>query len=173
MVEFALSIPYLFFIFVTILYFGRYFLVAQVVLQAAQEGAKLASRTPDLAKEDVRNSLRGFTTDGAGVNPSSAIYAALGAGNLLSGGQTGNMPQGSQILILPFDSASDSANLAPGTVAVKIEYPFQLMGSIFAGPTPDLGIKFSADGSGQPFLFPNFTITEEAVAAQEIYQSTN
>jgi Flp pilus assembly protein TadG len=173
MVEFAISIPFLFFFLVSILFFGRYFLVSQVMLHAAQEGAKMASRTPNLNNDTTREQVRGFTVGGAGSNANSIIYASLGAANLLSNGTAGNLPPGSKVEILPFDSASDSANLPAGTVAVLITYPFQLLGNTFAGPSASVAIQFHPTGNGAPFRFLNFTISQEAVAAQEIYQAIN
>jgi hypothetical protein len=119
----------------------------------------------------VRDSVRGFSTSGAGTNPNSVVYRALGAANLLSSGSTGDLPPGSKVLIMPFDSTGGAA--FDGTVTMQISYPFQLTGSPFNGATPSVAIKFSADGSGNPFRFLNFTITQQAVAAQEIYQATN
>jgi hypothetical protein len=173
MVEFALCIPFLFFIMIAILFFGRYFMLAQVMLHAAQEGAKLASRTPNLNNPDTRELVRGFTTSGAGSNPNSLIYTALGSARLLSNGATGDLPAGAKVEVLPFDSAADSANLPAGVVAVRIDYPFQMWGNPFTGPAPSVAIKFSADGSGNSFRFLNFVISQQAVAAQEIYQVTN
>ncbi len=40
MIEMALSFPFLLLLLVAILFFGRYFLITQVLLYAAQEGAE-------------------------------------------------------------------------------------------------------------------------------------
>jgi Flp pilus assembly protein TadG len=169
MIEFALSLPFLLLILVSILFFGRYFLIAQVLLHAAQEGAKVASRTPNLNDADVRDMVRGFSTSGAQANTNSAIYTALASAHLLSQGSSGDMPTGSKVEILPWDSDGTTGNTTPpGTVEVRIDYPFQLLGSPFGGPRRTVAIAMSFNSA--PIKFLNFTISERAVAAQEIYQ---
>ncbi|HEY9773648.1 MAG TPA: TadE family protein [Planktothrix sp.] len=168
MIEFALSTPFIMLILVAIVFFGRYFLLAQILLHAAQEGAKVASRTPNLLNEDVRDQVRGFSTAGMSINPGSVIYSTIGSARLLSQGTTGDMPTGSAVLILPFDNGS-SVNAPPGTVQVVVSYPFQLLGNPFSGSGQQVGIWMGST----PFRFLNFTITESAVAAQEVYQQTN
>jgi Flp pilus assembly protein TadG len=178
MVEFGLAIPFLMLIFVSILFFGRYFLMAQTVLYAAQEGAKLASRTPNLTDADTRSQVRGFNTSGGELNPQSVIYTALGAANLLSHGMTGDLPSGAKVEILPWDSDGSTADnaLAPGTVQVRVDYPFALLANPFgtsAIANQSIGIAMTADGSGRPVQFNNFTMTQRATAAWEIYQNPN
>src|SRR5271170_1151628 len=129
MVEFALSVPFLLLILVSVVFFGRYFLIAQVLLSAAQEGAKIAARTPNLSDPNVRDMVRGFSVTGAEVSPNSVIYGALASANLLSGTISGNMPPGSQVEILPWDATASDTIPPPGTLAVKIAYPFQLLGN--------------------------------------------
>src|ERR1700679_4202471 len=121
MVEFGLSIPFLMLIFIAMLFFGRYFLLAQTILYAAEEGAKMASRTPNLTDPDTRTQVKGFSSTGSQQNPQSLIYNALGAANLLSNGQTGDLPPGAKVEILPWDSDGSIAdNAVPlGTVQVR------------------------------------------------------
>jgi Flp pilus assembly protein TadG len=173
MIEFALSIPFLLLILFSVLYFGRYFLVAQVLLYAAQEGAKIASRTPYLSDDNVRSTLRGFTIDGAQYNTNSVVYKAFASAGLLSQTTAGNLPPGSNVQILPWDATANTNNpIPPGTVAVRINYPFQLIGNPFTGASNGsvksfaLAMSFTAPA----LKFPNFTISQQAVAAEEIYQ---
>jgi Flp pilus assembly protein TadG len=174
MVEFALCMPFLFLILIAILYFGRYFLIAQVLLYAAQEGAKVASRTPNLSDSATRDMVRGFTTGGTALNPNSVIYSACASASLLSNKTSGNLPNGANVQILPWDSTGNGSFTAPpGTVAVLISYPFQLLGSPFTGPLGTGSVKsltVAMSFTGQPLRFPNFAITQQAVAAQEVYQ---
>jgi hypothetical protein len=170
MVEFALSITFLLFILVSIVYFGRYFLIAQVLLSAAQETAKVAARTPNLDDPATRDLVRGFSVNGAALGNTSLIYGALASARLLSQTIAGDMPPGSQVKILPWDATANDVIPPVGTVAVEIAYPFQLLGNPFQGAAAPMAIAFTADGSKPPFTFPNFTIKEQAVAAQEIYQ---
>jgi len=170
MVEFAIALPVLTFFLVALLFFGRYFMVAQVILHAAQEGAKVASRTPNLNDQDTRDLVRGFNIGGSGTNPNSVIYRALGSARLLSQQTTGDLPPGAGILIMPFDN--DDGTTPPGAVSVKISYPFELWGNPFnPGSSQDIKIGFTPAGGGTPFAFHNFTIVEQAVAADEIYQA--
>ncbi len=178
MVEFALCLPFLFLILVSILYFGRYFLLAQVLLYAAQEGAKVAARTPNLSDSTTRDSVRGFTTGGAQSNTNSVIYTALASAHLLSqssqNSSGGNLPSGGSIQILPWDATGTSTvNTPAGTVQVVINYPFQLLGNPFTGASEGsvngtLAVAMSF--TGPALQFPNFTITEQSTAAQEVYQ---
>lgn len=167
MVEFGIAMPYLMLILVAVVFFGRYFTVAQVMLNAAQEGAKVASRTPNLSDDETRDLVRGFTVGGAMANPNSVIYRALGAANLLSSQNTGNLPSGASVLIMPYDF--DDGTTPPGAVSVKISYPFQLLGNPFTGPSLNVAVNMSL-GHNQSFVFPNFTITQQAIAADEVYQ---
>ncbi len=175
MIEFALSMPFLLLILVSILFFGRYFLIAQVLLYAAQQGAKVASSTANLSDDTTRNMVRGFTAGSAGTeaNNTSVIYTALASANLLSQSNSGNLPSGSKVEILPWDSdGSTSDTLPSGVVGVRIDYPFQLIGNPFntSGPSWTVGIAQTFTNNGSPLDFFNFTITERAVAAQQIYQ---
>jgi len=175
MVEFALATPFLLLLFVGILYFGRYFLISQILLYAAQEGAKVASRTPNLNDPDVRDSLRGFASGGVSSNTNSPIYASLAAAKLLSLGNSGDLPPTAKVEILPWDSDGSAGDnsLPPGTVGVRIDYPMQLMGNPFKGPSQSVNIAMSMKGSNPPVKFLNFTITQRAVSSQEIYQAEN
>ncbi len=165
MVEFALSIPLLLIILFGVIYYGQVFLISQILLYAAQEGAKVASRTPNLSNSSVRDTVRGFTTSGSPINTASVIYSALSSSMLLSQGNTGTMPAGSRVEILPWDSDGTPADQTPaGTVGVRISYPFQ-----FPGNNLTVAIATSTSG-GTPMSFLGFTITERAIASQEIYQ---
>jgi TadE-like protein len=174
MIEFALAIPFLLLLLVGMLYFGRYFLISEILLFAAQEGAKVASRTPNLSNGDVRDSLRGFTAGGAATNLNSPIYIALAASRLLSQGNSGNLPPAAKVEILPWDSdgsAGDSLVTAnTGTIGVRIDYPMQIMGNPFKGQAQSVNIAMSLNNSNPPVKFLNFTITQRAVAAEEIFQ---
>lgn len=169
MVEFAIATPFLFLILAAVLFFGRYFFLAQILLNASQEGAKAASATANLSDENRRDLLRGFTTGGTEANPNSVIYAAFAAANLLSQGNSGDLPTNAKVEILPWDSDGSAGDTIPaGTVGVRIDYPFQLLGSPFAGTTQNLSVAMSFSGSG--VTFSNFTITQRAVSAEQIYQ---
>ena len=172
MVEFAFALPFLIFILVSIVFFGRYFLIAQVLLSAAQEAAKVAARTPNLNDPAVRDTVRGFTTTGAAINPNSVIYGALASARLLSNTISGDMPPGSSVEILPWDATSTDTIPPPGTVAVKVAYPFQLMGNPFQPPQQPSVIVglYTVNGATQGIHFNNFIISEQATAGQEIYQ---
>lgn len=175
MIEFALSIPFLLLILVSILFFGRYFLITQVLLYAAQEGAKVASSTANLTDDNTRTMLRGFNagSGGAEANNTSVIYTALASANLLSKGNAGNLPSGAKVEILPWDADGSASDFTPaGVVEVRIDYPFQLIGNPFnsAGPNFTVGIAMTLTNNGSPLDFSNFTITQRAVAAQAIYQ---
>ena len=179
MVEFAFAIPFLLLIIVGILYFGRYFFAAQSILQATQEGARFAARIPNLSDPQVRDAVRGFTTDGAVVGPDdpsqnpSPIYAALSAAKMLSGPDRahGNLPPGANVMILPFDGNGGPSD----TVTVVIQYPFGLSMDYKTGqnvgPFGDsVNIAMSLNNQNPPVSFGNLTIQESATAAQEIYQ---
>lgn len=164
MVEFALSLPLVLLLLVATMYFGRAFYVKQIVTMAAQEGTRMIARVPGLADNGSRDYMRGFTTDGQAINTNSPIYIALAAGHLLDGpnGTSGNLPAGSHIEVLPWDNSS--VNLAPGTVSVKIDYPFTFVGGSNFGT---IRIWSGPDGAAIPFA--NTLISEQAVAAQEVY----
>lgn len=175
MIEFALSMPFLLLILVSILFFGRYFLITQVLLYAAQQGAKVASSTANLSDDNTRNLVRGFYAGSAGseANNTSVIYTALASANLLSQGKSGNLPSGAKVEILPWDADGSASDITPaGVVEVRIDYPFQLVGNPFnpASSNWTVGIAQTLNNNGSPLNFLNFTITERAVAAQQIYQ---
>ncbi|HEY9712642.1 MAG TPA: hypothetical protein V6C72_04185, partial [Chroococcales cyanobacterium] len=148
-----------------------YFMISQALLLAAQEGARAAAKTPNLLNdESLLDSVRGFSTSGAAVNPNSVIYTALSGARLLSGGNQGDMPPGSSVRIVPFDgNPSQNINWVPGTVMVQITYPFQLMGNPFKGPSQP--VKVAMSFSNPPVSFLNFPITETAVATDEVFQA--
>ena len=176
MVEFALAIPFLLLALFAIIYFGRAFLVKQAIAYAAQEGARALARVPNLKDPQTRDYVRGFTLGGQGINPDSVIYSALGAARLLSAGVTGNLPANGKVKILPWDGDGSAADYTPpGTIAVRIEYPFQLLGNAFSGEgdAPELKIAIEPEDPGNPVIFKNLTISERATVSQEIYQEVN
>lgn len=163
-VEFALALPLLLLFLLSILYFGRAFYVKQTITMAAQEGTRLAARICGLSNNTTRDYIRGFSIDGQSINVASPIYACLSQGRLLDGpgGTSGNLPAGSRIEILPFDDLS--IDLAPGTVGVRIQYPFKFLSS------PSFGTVYVWSGpDGGAIPFSNTVITEQAVAAQEVF----
>ncbi len=173
MVEFAFAIPFLLLIVVTIMYFGRVFYTKQAVAMACQEAARLASRTPELSDAQVRESLTGFSTSGDAINSTSVVAQQLGSARLLSQGATGNLPPGAKVKVLPFDSdGSIEDQVAPGTVGVRIEYPFVFVGSAFASSANQFGksVGVYTGAGGSPVSFLNFPISERAVSFTEVYQ---
>jgi hypothetical protein len=178
LVEFALAIPFVLLCVIAIIYFGKAFLVAQTLSYAAQEGARVAARTPNLNDAAIRERVRGFTTGGGGVNPDSVVYAALAGARLLSGGTSGDLPPGSTVKVLPWDTDGSPEDVVPpGTVAVRITYPYSLLINPFtgqaAGETTQVAIQLSAEDNAAPVPFPDFAMSEKATAAQEIYQEVN
>ncbi len=180
MVEFALSIPFVILLFVAILYFGRYFFASQSILYAAQEGARSAAKIPNLSDAAVRDSIRGFTTDGAVVGPDdptqnpSPVYCALSAAKMLSGADRahGNLPDGATVKILPWDDGVASSS---DTVTVVIQYPFGLSMDWKTGQSSEkfgdsVNIALSLDHQNPPVSFSNMTIQQSATAGQEIFQ---
>jgi hypothetical protein len=137
----------------------------------------MASRTPNLNDPDVRTLIKGFSAGGAQANQ-SLISAALGSANLLSNGTSGNLPEGAKIEILPWEGDGSVADnlVPPGTVQVRIDYPFGLLANPFktnAIASQSVGVAMTANGSGRPVQFHNFMITQRATAAWEIYQNPN
>lgn len=180
LVEMALALPFLLIALVAIIYFGRAFYTKQILSYAAQEGARAAARIPNLSDPSVRDTIRGFTTDGALVgnddpstNP-SPIYRALSAAHMLSGADRahGDLPPGASIEILPWDEGGGSTT---DTVTVQIKYPFGLMVDTQTGKGSDtfgdsVNISLGGGSSDGAVSFANGSISEAASAAQEIYQ---
>lgn len=182
MVEFAFAIPFLLLIVLSIIYFGRVFYTKQAVAMACQEASRLASRTPNLNDSQVRANLVGFTTSGDSVNSASVVAQALGSAGLLSQGSTGSLPPGSVVKVLPYDSdGSVDETIAPGTVGVRIEYPFVFAGSAFPANNANSDFPTTMGSSvgvwsgwgGSPVSFFNFLISERAVSFTEVYQASN
>jgi hypothetical protein len=178
MVEFAFAIPFLLLCVIAIIYFGRVFFTAQMLAYAAQEGARQAATIPNLDSADVREVLRGFSTSGSESNPNSVIYAALGSAHLLSQGTMGDLPPGAVVKILLPNGGGDSDGSAqdlvpPGTVAVRIDYPFSLLINPFTGRSEghvsSVSIALTADPNDAPVPFPDFKLSEKAVVAQQVY----
>lgn len=175
LVELALAIPFLFLSLIAIIYFGKLFYVKQIIAYAAQEGARAASRLPDLSNPATVDRVRGFQEDGSVVGPDdnsnpSPIYRALSAARLLSGpqGTQGALPAGARILVEGAQSSSDR-------VTVTVEYPFGLFynsqtGNNSGGEVSAVSIAMSADEDAAPVGFADFLLRETASAAQEVYQ---
>ncbi len=155
LVELALSIPFLLLIIFGIIYFGRLFYIKQVLLIACQSTAQLASQYPNLNDPNVRDNIRGFTVSGQTYNINSPNYNAFSASYLLSNGNSGNLPNGSSIYLLPFDTNSvNGIQASPNSVSVVIEYPMNIFGN-----NQNLNIW---QGNGSPLTLPSFTVTEYA-----------
>lgn len=174
LVEFALSIPFLLLCLIAIIYFGRAYLITETISFAAQEGAKTASRFPNLSDPGTRDFVRGFTTGGTASNPNSVVYGILGGAKLLSNGQTGDLPPGATVKILPWDAA-DADDVSPqGTITVVVKYPFSLLINPFtgraSGQTTKVAIAMSADSSQSPVVFDDFSIRQTATVSPQIYQ---
>lgn len=169
MVEFALCIPCLLLFVVAIIYFGKLFYTKQIVIMAAQEGARLSSRLPNMDNSANRDYARGFGISGEAINIDSPVYRAMAAGHLLTGtnGESGDLPAGSTVEILPWDDPS--VNLPQGVISVRIKYPFTFLSS--ANSPSQFGKTFDvytgADGS--PISFADQLVTEQAVASQEVF----
>lgn len=180
MVELALSIPFLLLSLLAIIYFGRYFYTQQVLTYAAQETARTAARTPNLADAEVRDAIRGFSTDGSLLgsddesNPSPA-YRILSAARMLNqeGGTKGGLPPGAEITISPWD---DSSANNTDIVTVKIKFPFGLMVSNQTGEKPaEFGevVNVWTGEDGAPVSFqnnPQLGLEAKASCPQEIFQ---
>ncbi len=157
MVETAFCFPFVLFLLVGLLYFGRYFYIQSIVSFAAQQGALLAARTPNLQDSTVRDSVRGFSQGGQASNSTSLVYNILASAQLLTAGSQGNLPDGAQIAILPYDNGTAQPALPSGAVAVQITYPFSLMGQ-------------SSSFSGPVFNFSNMNVTQQAAAYPQVYE---
>ncbi|HEY9786892.1 MAG TPA: TadE/TadG family type IV pilus assembly protein [Candidatus Obscuribacterales bacterium] len=174
LVEFALGLPFILLILVAMLYFGRLFYVKQVVAMAAHEGARQICRIPGLADPSIRDTARGFTIAGQEFNRNSVIHSMLASGRILSQGTTGDLPPGSQVKILPWDGDGTQDDFVPpGTIGVRIVYPFVFAGDPFTGQSNFGTISIWTGEGGSPVSFLNFPISERAVVSQEVYQEVN
>ncbi len=142
MVEAALALPFLLFMLVGLVYFGRYFFIMSVVNFASQQGAMLAASTPNLQDPSVRDLIRGFSPTGQTANQASVIYNLFASASLLTGGNQGTA----------------SPPLPAGAVAVQITYPFQLLGSSSGISGPVMG------------FFSDLNITQQSAAFPLVYQ---
>jgi hypothetical protein len=179
-VELALALPFLLLCFLSIIYFGRVFFITEAVSYAAQEGSKVAAKLPELNNQSVRSIVTGFDHYGRGVYPNSVVYQALAGAHLLSEGQSGDLPQGAKVLLLPWDSDGLEYQAPPGTVSVFISYPFSLLGTPGGPKSTPLTIPISAvSGSSNSasttnyVSFPDLSIQYQATAPQEVYQEGN
>lgn len=174
MVEFAFSLPFLLIIILSIMYFGRIFYIKQALVSACQESARALSRIPN-AKADpaVYQEVLGYDEDGqaiGGNSDNSIIAKALGGAQLLSNGNTGNLPTGSKVTVnWPEEN---------GSLTVEITYPFKALASSFQNTSdyPGGTYVYSGEGgaaNGDKIPFTDFPITEKAVALSEVYQDLN
>ena len=163
LVELALAIPFLLMVLFCLFYFGRQFYIKQILLIACQATAQLASQYPNLNSPGLRNYLRGFTTSGQVVNLNSPNYEAFSAANMLSNGNSGNLPPGSQVYIMPYDTTNiNGIQASPNSVSVVIQYPL----NIFVN-TQNLNIWM---GNGNPLTLSNFTVTEYSSYPMQLNQ---
>jgi hypothetical protein len=75
--------------------------------------------------------------------------------------------------ILPWDATASDTIPPPGTVAVKLAYPFQLIGNPFQPSNQPANVivgLYTVNATTQGIKFKNFVISEQATAGQEIYQ---
>ncbi|MBX9696090.1 MAG: hypothetical protein K2Z81_27125, partial [Cyanobacteria bacterium] len=80
-----------------------------------------------------------------------------------------DLPAGASVRVLPWDSDGSADDAIPeGTVALRIDYPFKLLGSSFSNSTDDSIQVWTGEG-GNPVSFGDFTISEKTVALQELY----
>lgn len=155
LVELALAIPFLLMVLFCLFYFGRLFYIKQIMLIACQATAQLASQYPNLNNPSLRNYLRGFTTSGQVINLNSPNYEAFSAANMLSNGNSGNLPPGSQICLMPYDTTNiNGIQASPNSVSVVMQYPLNIFGN-----SHNLNIWM---GNGNPLTLNNFTVTEYA-----------
>lgn len=155
MLEFAFALPFLLLIVVTIIYFGRVFYIKQIVLSAAQQAARAASRIPNAsANKDIY------------IDP--IIAQTLFNARLIS---DTTLPAWVQTQV------TTQSGLPAGTVAVQVNYPFVFIGSPGAPNQPasefdpqTFGV-YAGDGGPTSVPFYNFTITETAVALSEVFQA--
>lgn len=158
MLEFAFALPFLLLIVVTIIYFGRVFYIKQIVLSAAQQAARAASRIPNASANKELY-----------IDP--IIAAALFNARLIS---DNTLPAWVQTQV------TTPANLS-GAVAVQVSYPFVFVPSPNQPNQPasefdatSFGVyagDASTTGGSSSVPFYNFTIAEKAVALSEVYQS--
>lgn len=173
MVEMALSIPLLLLTLVGIMYFGRAYFITQTVTFAAQEGAKLASRIPNLSDPNTRDYVRGFTTGGAAANTRSVVYGVMAGAMLLSNGTSGDLPPNASVKILPYDATDAQDVTPPGTITVVVTYPMSLLVNPFtghaSGEVQSVAIAEQIDDPN-PVRFGDFTIRQSATVSPQVYE---
>jgi hypothetical protein len=172
LVEFAITLPLLLLCLFSIAYFGKLFYTAQIICQAAEAGAKVAGKLPNVCDPEVRQDIRGFTELGAGVNADSVIYKILSNGHLLSRGDSGDLPPGAKLLILPWDGDGQSST-PPGTVSVLIQYPFSFVGNVFDGKKTRGVLSLTMPSYRQQerqISFFDFTLSQQATVPLEVYE---
>ncbi|MBZ0185872.1 MAG: pilus assembly protein [Candidatus Obscuribacterales bacterium] len=173
LVEFALAIPFVVLVIVAIMYFGRVFYIKQVVLLATQEAARDLSRMPGEILDDptLRESRIGFTTTGAQTEPNSVAGGILGAANLLSAGNTGDLPPGSQVNVYYYPNNLPPDGILPvGSIKVRISYPFKFINNPFGTTSTEFGnsVDVWTGEDGDPVKFEDFSIIEQTVFVKEI-----
>jgi Flp pilus assembly protein TadG len=173
LVEFALAVPFLLVVTIAIIYFGQLFYIKQTIVYAVQEAARVCARTPNLQDPTVRGFVCGFDATGTAINSNSVVASILGSANLLSQGNSGNLPNGASIQVLPWDSDGSPASFTPpGTVSVRIVWPFSLFGtqnnSPFGGQS--LTIAMTPSPQDNPVTFSFFNMSEKATVTPEVYE---
>jgi Flp pilus assembly protein TadG len=171
MVEAAFAIPFMLLCVVAIIYFGRAAYIEQILVYAAQEGARAAAAVPNLSDPSVRETVIGFEANGyRQTNAQTAVSNILGAANLLSNGKTGDLPASARVQVLPWDDSNDP--VPPGTIAVKITYPFSLLTNPFTGNSGEVKqLNMSLGAKNDPGIrFGDLVFTEKATVAQALYQ---
>jgi Flp pilus assembly protein TadG len=173
LVEFAFAVPFLLVVTIAIIYFGQLFYIKQTIVYAAQEAARVCARTPNLQDPTVRSFVCGFDSTGTATNSNSVVASILASANLLSQGNTGSLPAGASIQVLPWDSdGSPASTTPPGTVSVRIVWPFSLFGtqnnSSFGGQS--LTIAMTPTPQDTPVTFSFFTMSEKATVTPEVYE---
>jgi hypothetical protein len=177
MVEAALAIPFMLLCMYGIAYFGKVTQTDQILLTAAQETARVAAVTPNL--KDNRFQVCGFDDGGQEYNSKAVAYSILGAANLLSNGKTGNLPSGASVRIyLPGEETGVAGDVVqPGTISVRVEYPFSLLKNPFTRQSTaqvepaEIQLKYSLDPQEPAYRFADFKLSEKVTTAQQVYQN--
>lgn len=172
MIELCLCLPFIVLCLGAIYFLGKLFYTQQVVCHAAQQGARIARKLPDLDNPVIRDHVRGFSEDGKALDCSATMYRLLASAGLLSQGCMGDLPPSARIRVLPFDGNAD-ATLPPGSISVQIEYPFQFFPRQGRGSSSTrFGVPVVTPGehASQMQWFPDYTIKFEAIVPAEMYQ---
>lgn len=171
MVELCLCLPFLLLAMVSIFFLGKMFHTRQVICYAAQQGARVARKLPDLNSPETQEQVTGFCQSGQRVNSTAIVYRVLESGGLLT--DDGDLPPGAKIRIVAFDDSSNKA-LVPETLSVQIEYPFSILPKEqqHGSGATRFGIPIAAPATPtSPTLwFGDCTIKFEATTPAEMHQ---